>query len=190
MSEEIAVGQTPAIAPEQLEGQVLAREGLLLRRLARSVSLPNVIVELGSYTGKSTCCLAVGSAEGQRARVYAIDLWTTGTYDENRRFYQYDPAGLICPITGLTTKIAEVFDQPVGLLFIDADHTYEAVKADFEAWAPKVVPGGVIALHDYAGKPEDHGVKRFVEELLAAAEAWYRLAHIVDSMCVLEKSAA
>ena len=219
MSEEIAVGQTPAIAPEQLEGQVLAREGLLLRRLARSVSLPNVIVELGSYTGKSTCCLAVGSAEGQRARVYAIDLWTTGTYDENRRFYQYDPAssepqqnskfsrqpaldlfnerralydpaGLIHPITGLTTKIAEVFDQPVGLLFIDADHTYEAVKADFEAWAPKVVPGGVIALHDYAGKPEDHGVKRFVEELLAAAAAWYRLAHIVDSMCILEKSAA
>jgi len=194
-------------------------EGAWLRQAARSVLAGQAIVELGSYTGKSTCCLAVGSAEGERARVYAIDLWTTGTYDENRRFHQYDPAsgeaqhnskfsrqaaldlfnerralydpaGLIHPITGLTTKIAEVFDQQVGLLFIDADHTYEAVKADFEAWAPKVVPGGVIALHDYAGKPEDHGVKRFVEELLVAAAAWYRLAHIVDSMCILEKSAA
>jgi len=216
MTEEIAVGQTPAIAPENLQGQVLQAEGACLRRLAREVPWDLVIVELGSYTGKSTCCLAVGSREGQRAPVYAIDLWMTGTYDEARRFHQYDPAsgeeqhnskfsrqpaldlfnerralydpaGLIRPITGLTTKIAQVFDRPVGLLFIDADHTYDAVKADFVAWAPKVAPGaaGVIAFHDYAGKPEDHGVKKFVDEVLAVGR--WQLAEVVDSMCVLRK---
>lgn len=219
-AEEIAVGQTPTLAPEDLQGQVLAAEGAWLRAAARLVPAGQAIVELGSYTGKSTCCFAVGSAEGQRARVYAIDLWTQGTHDpETRRFYEYDPAsgeeqhnskfsrqpaldlfnerralydplGLIQPITGLTTKIAEVFAEPVGLLFIDADHTYEAVKADFEAWAPKVVAGGTIALHDYAGKPEDHGIKRFVGEVLAAADAFYRIENVIDSMCVLRKAEA
>src|SRR3990170_64113 len=217
--EEIAVGQASAIAPELLVGQVLESEGRWLRRAARRVPAGQVIVELGSYTGKSTCCLAIGSREGDSVPVYAIDLWTTGTYDENGRFHEhdpssgetqhnskfsrqpaldlfnerralYDPAGIIHPITGLTTRIAEVFDQRIGLLFIDADHTYEAVKADFEAWAPKVVPGGVIALHDYAGKPEDHGVKRFVEEMLALAAAWYRLPPPPASPFFLGKKAA
>lgn len=213
-AEEIAVGQTPAVAPEQLEGQVLPREGLWLRRQARLVPADQVIVELGSYSGKSTCCLAIGSAEGNRACVYAIDLWTTGTHDpETRRFYQYDPAsgepqhnskfsrqpaldlfnerralydphGLIHPITGLTTKVAEVFPEPVGLLFIDADHTYGAVRADFEAWAPKVVEGGIVAFHDYAGKPEDHGVKRFVDESVLG-HGWHKYAAIGSLFAVV-----
>ena len=35
-----------------------------------------------------------------------------------------------------------------SLLFIDADHRYEAVKADFESWAPRLRTGGHVAFHD------------------------------------------
>ena len=214
--EEIAVGQASAIAPEQLVGQVLESEGRWLRRAARRVPAGQVIVELGSYTGKSTCCLAIGSREGDSVPVYAIDLWTTGTYDENGRFHEHDPSSgetqhnskfsrqpaldlfnerralydpdssIIHPITGLSTRIAEVFDQRIGLLFIDADHTYEAVRDDLLAWAGRVVSRGLIALHDYAGKPEDHGVKRAVGEMLAECPA-YKIEEIVESICVLRK---
>lgn len=38
--------------------------------------------------------------------------------------------------------------EPVDFLFIDADHTYEGVRRDFEMYAPLVRPGGLIALHD------------------------------------------
>jgi cephalosporin hydroxylase len=38
----------------------------------------------------------------------------------------------------------------LDLLFIDGDHSYEGVKADFEQYAPLVRKGGVIALHDIA----------------------------------------
>ena len=211
MSEEIAV-QTPTVAPENLIGQVLPEEGAWLRQAARAVPAGQVIVELGSYTGKSTCCLAVGSGEGNKVPVYAVDLWTTGTYEEEtHRFYQYDPGsgetqrnskfsrpparelfeercalydpdGLIRPIIGLSTRIAAVFDQPIGLLFIDADHTYEAVKADFEAWAPKVL--GVVAFHDYAGKPEHHGVKRFVAEAVLG-HGWHEVAQVASLLGVM-----
>lgn len=35
-----------------------------------------------------------------------------------------------------------------GYLFIDADHRYSGVRADFELYAPLVRPGGLIAFHD------------------------------------------
>lgn len=42
--------------------------------------------------------------------------------------------------------------RPIGLIFHDAEHTAEAIEEDLTAWAPHVVPGGWIVLHD-AGNP-------------------------------------
>lgn len=42
----------------------------------------------------------------------------------------------------------EVKGNDLCLLFIDADHTFEGVKADYNSWYPKVVPGGYIIIHD------------------------------------------
>jgi predicted O-methyltransferase YrrM len=63
------------------------------------------------------------------------------------------------------------------LLFIDGDHSYEGVKADFEMYAPLVRPGGVVAFHDIVadvfqryGRPtpsDTGGVPIFWKELKA-----------------------
>ena len=62
-------------------------------------------------------------------------------------------------------------DNFFDFVYIDADHTYEAVYKDLCAWYPKVRPGGVLAGHDYfENKTEDleYGVikalNRFREE--------------------------
>lgn len=34
-------------------------------------------------------------------------------------------------------------------VFIDANHTYEAIHADIKAWMPTIAPGGILAGHDY-----------------------------------------
>jgi len=39
-------------------------------------------------------------------------------------------------------------DNKVDSLFIDADHSYEGVKKDFEIYSPLVRKGGIIAFHD------------------------------------------
>jgi predicted O-methyltransferase YrrM len=39
-------------------------------------------------------------------------------------------------------------DNKVDFLFIDADHSYEGVKKDFEMYSPLVRKGGIIAFHD------------------------------------------
>lgn len=195
--------------PEQLQyGQILSTEGWLLRQLARAVPADRVIVEIGSYTGKSTCCLARGSAEGNRAPVFAVDLWTEGKSrrgrfrarlpDElpgsskfhrpevleifRRRMDAFGFADLVYPIMGESRAVAADFRHSVGLLFIDAEHTYEACRADFEAWAPRL-DGGVVALHDYKGEGLG-GIKRYVDELVAAGP--WQIRTLVGSLVVLE----
>jgi cephalosporin hydroxylase len=65
--------------------------------------------------------------------------------------------------------------HPLDLLFIDGDHSYEGVKADFSNFSPLVSPGGLIVFHDIVrdlgtrcGTPTPHytgGVPVFWEEI-------------------------
>lgn len=82
---------------------------------------------------------------------------------------------------------AAVPDGSLDFVFIDADHTYEGVRADIAAWAGKVRKGGVVAGHDYASEHEgtSYGVSRAVDEWIAAtgrklnvagATVWWAIA--------------
>lgn len=55
----------------------------------------------------------------------------------------------------------------IDFLFIDGDHTYEGVSADFAAWSPLVRRGGLVAFHDTVPTDERHepGVVQLVTEL-------------------------
>lgn len=57
-------------------------------------------------------------------------------------------------------------DAMQDFVFIDANHYYDAVSADIEAWRHKVKPGGLLCGHDYANNEYDYGpeVKRAVDE--------------------------
>lgn len=60
-------------------------------------------------------------------------------------------------------------DTPVALMLIDADHTYEAARRDFDLYAPLVAGGGVVALHDICHHPDPQvGVERVWAEVKAA----------------------
>lgn len=72
-------------------------------------------------------------------------------------------------IRGRSVQAAKYLQGPYDFVFIDADHSYEGCKADIDAWAGKVKPGGLLAGHDY----ENHdypqfGVKRAVDEFVTA----------------------
>lgn len=54
-------------------------------------------------------------------------------------------------IRGFSVMTAPHFnDESLDFIFLDANHTYYAVKADLEAWYSKVRPGGIVAGDDYA----------------------------------------
>lgn len=54
--------------------------------------------------------------------------------------------------------------QSLDLVWIDADHRYEKVREDIDAWLPKVKPGRYIGGHDYDHWNLDWGVKKAVLE--------------------------
>jgi predicted O-methyltransferase YrrM len=47
-----------------------------------------------------------------------------------------------------TIAAAAMPDQSCAFVFIDADHRYDAVRADIKAWIRKIRPGGILAGHD------------------------------------------
>lgn len=50
---------------------------------------------------------------------------------------------------GTAERVRAALDYAlVDFLFIDADHSYEGVKRDFELYSPLVRPGGLVAFHD------------------------------------------
>lgn len=127
---------------------------------AKKVRGGNAIVEIGSWKGRSTVCLASGSKDGNKADIYAVDHHT-GSSEHRRMFGKVDTfedfrrnvreAGLsafVKTIRDTSEKTALSFEKPVGLLFIDGSHEYKFVKLDFRLWFIKVVNGGSVVFHD------------------------------------------
>lgn len=124
-----------------------------------------IIVELGCYKGLSTLYL---SASG--GRVFSVDNFKgppDPRYALNRDRYFAEPEavrekylesiqgfGLSDMVSLLeidTAAAAQIDLGEAGLLFIDADHSYEGTLNDFTAWYPKVLSEGTVAMHNASG---------------------------------------
>ncbi len=136
---------------KDIGGWMTGVEGRLLYDLAQHAPRGGVIVEIGSYQGKSTIWLAKGSQAGNQLRVYAIDPHQDKpeNFDKFRSFItQAGVEPLVTPIRKFSDQAARDFSEPVSLIFIDGAHEYDPVKKDFELWFPKVVENGIMAFHD------------------------------------------
>lgn len=55
-------------------------------------------------------------------------------------------------------------DNSVDWIYLDGNHTYDAVRADVLAWYPKVKRGGLFCGHDWNPDRPDFGIKPFVNQ--------------------------
>jgi hypothetical protein len=67
------------------------------------------------------------------------------------------------PLRSHSLDATDGFKLGLDLLFIDADHRYEAVRADLCAWMPKLIPNGWLFLHDWGWA---EGVKHAIHEVV------------------------
>lgn len=121
---------------------------------------PRVIVEIGSDAGGT---LYAWQQLGAR-RVIGVD-WPEGKFSSRCHAKMHSAGDLNAhgaevvygnshdPETLQALKDVLAGD-PVDLLFIDGDHEYEGVKADFEMYSPLVHDRGVIAFHDICRHPQ------------------------------------
>lgn len=165
--------------PAELKGLIPDEVGQALYALALVVPAEQVIVEIGSYQGKSTCYLASGARDGCGAHVYAVDPWDTEGNVTGRFGFAEAPTRIaferqvraarlwsrVTPLQGFSTQVARRWDGPlVGLLFVDGDHSEQAVRADLEAWRPHLAPSAVVAFDDL-DTPRNPGVRAAIESL-------------------------
>ncbi|HYC19253.1 MAG TPA: class I SAM-dependent methyltransferase, partial [Candidatus Bathyarchaeia archaeon] len=139
------------------EGWLAEIEAALLYALAKNCKTSGVIVEIGSWKGKSTIFLAKGSEAGQRVKVYAIDPHEGGeSADPTFHEFKKNIANArvednVAPIVKTSEEAAKDFLEPCALIFVDGSHEPDSVKQDFALWAPKLIEGGIIAFHDTIG---------------------------------------
>jgi predicted O-methyltransferase YrrM len=79
--------------------------------------------------------------------------------------------------------------EPLDFVFIDGDHKYEGLRADYEGFLPLVAPGGILALHDSepcATCPADAGSVRYTREVILKDPTVERV-DVVDSLTILRK---
>ncbi len=117
----------------------------------------NIYVEIGSYLGASSCFIAAGIKKSTGGMFYCVDTWQNDTMPEGKRdtFDEFTQntqkySYIIVPLRGRSEVIAKNFFKKIDFLFIDGDHSYEGVKADVDAWFPKLNLNSLVVFHDIA----------------------------------------
>ncbi len=179
--------QCRPIAPfREIEGWLTDREALGLYRTAQSLPNPCKIVEIGSWKGKSTFCLAKGIRSGF---VVAIDPFDAAGESGSRELYHAQqgsaplveqfksnlaPYGLLDKIdirAGYSSAFAGAIKE-IDFLFIDGDHSKEGCEYDFRTFGPEVKRGGFLGFHDYDKRRLELGPGWVVETIVRPSAEW------------------
>jgi hypothetical protein len=150
--------------------------------LSRSVK-SGCIVEVGSYRGRSSVALAMGSQAGCGVPVYAVEPHESfrgilgGSFGAEDRGAFYSAMlrtgcyQFVRLINLSSEQVTPGWTQAVGLLFLDGDHTTEGVRRDWRCWEPHLRPDAAVAFDD-ATDPE-LGPYGLLAELIAGG--WHEL---------------
>ena len=171
-------------AVEETEGWLDAEGASLLYLLAKQIPGESDIVEVGSYRGRSAVALGLGArhgaVEGQReaARVFAVEPHEQWTGVLGGEFGPADRAAFYGAMlrTGCfeevrlvnlpSAQVAPDWRRPVGLLWIDGDHQYDAVAQDVLLWSQHLQPGAAVVFN-HAANPQ-LAPHQAVDDLLAS----------------------
>ena len=175
----------PALSPElaavasATKGFLPADEGAALLAAALQAP-PGLWLEVGTYCGKSTVHLG-GAARAVGAHLVTLDHHRGS--EENQPGWEWHDASLVDPhtgrletlpslrhtlwdaglddvvsvVVGTTQQVGRWWSSPLTLLFLDGNHTEEVAQHDYAAFAPHLVPGGLLLIHDVFERPEDGG---------------------------------
>ena len=166
--------------------------------MASHASGRRCLVEIGVWHGVTTRRLrAVMASDGI---LYAVDPYPVGRLGISmQRQIAHSEVGRVSngrvewvretgadAARGLAAKLV----GRVEFVFVDGDHSYDGLRADWEGWSELVAPGGLIALHDSRSSPvrpiDNAGSVRFTSEVILA-DRRYQVVETIDSLTVLRR---
>ncbi|WP_237106454.1 class I SAM-dependent methyltransferase [Nonomuraea sp. MG754425] len=197
-------------AAKHAKGFMPPEEGLALYEAACRYGTLGPVCEIGTYCGKSAVYL--GAAARQSGSVVVTVDHHRGSEEIQPGWAHHDPtlmdlrfgkmdslpvfratiaaAGLeeeVIAIVGRSEQVARLWNTPLGMLFIDGGHSEEPVTRDYEGWAPHVLPGGALVLHDVFPDPADGGQAPYRVYRRALASGAFEEVSVTGSLRVLER---
>ena len=103
------------LQPRMLSGHI---QGRFLSMISK-IKLPSCILEIGTYTGYGTLCLAEGLLDG--GKIFTIDRNEELLKIQNKYFKMSGKRDKIIQLTGNAKDILENLDESYDMVFIDAD---------------------------------------------------------------------
>lgn len=189
--EELAA-ETLAATGDSAGMQISPDQGRFLTMITQLVA-PDVAVEVGTFTGYSSVCIARGLSGG---RLHCFDVseeWTAIA----RRYWER--AGLTDRITltlGPAADTLAALDQPVDLAFLDADKP--GYPAYYELLVERLRPGGLLMVDNtlWSGRvtdPADEtattvGMREFNDLVAADPRVTTVLLPLADGLTMIRKN--
>lgn len=142
---------------QSIDGWLSTHEGYFLYTAAKKEKGNGEVVEIGSWKGKSTICLASGLKDSKRGKVVAVDPHkgkftggkTSPTYKEFlQNLKSAGIADYVSPLVVTSEEAAKNWKKPIRLLFIDGLHDYKHTYQDLFLWTPFIQKNGIVAFHD------------------------------------------
>jgi len=147
--------------------------------LASKAKECDIIVEFGSFCGRSTRALA----DNTDGIVYAVDPWNVDYFTEQgtvlegvntfvlpqfiENLREHVESGKVIPVRNFSYNFK--CSSLVDMVFIDGDHRYNICKKDILVALTNTKYGGIISGHDY-GQSGWPGVKQAVDEFFPNAQ--------------------
>jgi predicted O-methyltransferase YrrM len=187
-------------------------EGDLLYRVARERLPHGPALEVGTYCGKSAIYLGAAARE-VGGTVFTVDHHRGS--EENQAGWEHHDASLVdeefglmdtspvfrktiaragleeqvVAILGRSTTVSALWRTPLSMLFIDGGHAEVHAQNDYAGWAPWVMLGGSLVIHDVFADPADGGQAPYHVFQRALESAAFAEADALGSMRVLTRVA-
>jgi len=174
-----------------IQGWMNDRELGFLHGAALSIADGATVVEVGSWRGRSTVAICEGVSGKHGVTLYAVDTFM-GNIDNDTMLERHREELAkdqiyteFCANTGRYSFVEtlrmssqeasrQFVDGSIDWIFIDAQHTFDAVRDDIRWWYAKVKMGGLISGHDY----HHFEVKRAVAGQLADVSHWESIWYV------------
>jgi predicted O-methyltransferase YrrM len=164
--------------------------------LARHATGKKRLAEVGVWHGVTTCRLRRAMAPD--ATLFAIDPYPVGRLGfSTQSVIAHKELSKVSngSITWMRQTGSEAARKLAGteqfdFVFIDGDHSYEGLQADWTGWRPLLATGGVVALHDSRSTPERSidgaGSVRFTNDVILV-DRCFKVVDTVDSLTVFQR---
>ncbi len=195
---------------DSTKGFLDREEGERLYEIALKASEIGPCLEIGSYCGKSTLYLGLackevnnilfaidhhqGSEEQQPGEEYFdsglfdFTTWRINTFGMLGQ--TIEQAGLeetVVPIVAKSIVAARAWATPLGLVFIDGGHSYEAALTDYNSWAHHITPRGYLLIHDIFKNHEQGGQAPYEIYKIAIESGFFVELSMTKTLGVLKR---